>query len=78
MNVDVGSSDIAQNMKKDTEFAYNVFSDLAYNLDGHYDWFADKLFENIFEEEDTSILLMLNAIVKQFEHLKENLDVEHN
>lgn len=71
MQVDVNSADIANNMKNDTEFGYNLLSNLAYNLNGDYDWFADELFKNIFENEDEEILLMMNAIVKQFEHLKE-------
>jgi len=74
MSTDISCDDIAKNMHKDTEFAYNVFSALAYDLQGHHDWFADQLFKSIFEEEDDDVLLMLNAIVKQFEHLKENID----
>lgn len=75
MQVDVNCSDIASKMHSDTEFAYNLLADLAENLYGHYDWFADELFKNIFEDENTEILLMLSAIVKQFEHLKEEDEV---
>lgn len=78
MSADISCDNIAKNMHDDPEFAYNVFSALAYDLQGHHDWFADKLFKYIFEEEDTEVLLMLSAIVKQFEHLKENLDDEHD
>ncbi len=74
MSADISCDDIAKNMHRDSEFAYNVLSSLAYDLQGHQDWFADKLFQYIFEEEDSDVLLMLNAIVKQFEHLKENID----
>lgn len=76
MNVDVGSADIARNMVNDTEFGYNVLSDLADSLNCDYEWFADELFKHIFEEENTELLLMLNAIVEQFEHLKETPDEE--
>lgn len=72
MNVSVDASSIAREMRNDTEFAYDVLSELAYYLEGDYERFADKLFDGIFENENDDILELFSEILKQFEHLKEN------
>lgn len=74
MDVNVSSSEIAKNMDQSPEFAFNVLSELAYLQNGRFDELAEQLFKYIFEEEDEDILLMFNAIVKQFEHLREDFD----
>lgn len=72
MNVSVEASSIAREMRNDTEFAYDVLSELAYYLEGDYERFADKLFKDIFENENDDILELFSEILKQFEHLKES------
>jgi hypothetical protein len=74
MNVSVDASSIAREMRNDTEFAYDVLSELAYYLEGDYQRFADNLFKDIFENDNYDILELFSEILKQFEHLKENHD----
>lgn len=70
MNVPVDASSIAREMRNDSEFAFDVLSELAYYLEGDYERFAGKLFKFIFEEENEDILELFSEILKQFEHLK--------
>lgn len=71
MNVTVSSSDVATEMLNDHAFAYDVFSEVAYYLEGKNEKFVSNLFTEIFEEENTTLLDLLEQIVVQFKHLKE-------
>lgn len=71
MYVNVSSSDISREMRNDPSFFYLVISELAYDLEGNYESYARKLFHNIFENEDDDVLHFLEAILVEFNHLKE-------
>lgn len=71
MNVSVDSGSIASEMVSDVDFTYDILSELAYQLEGDYERFATKLFKLIFEDENTDLIELLEVIVKQFAHLKE-------
>jgi hypothetical protein len=76
MDISVSSSDIAREMARDDDLAYGVLSEISYYLGtAQYQNFVDKLFKNIFEDENTDLLNLLSTIVKQFEHLKEKDEI---
>lgn len=69
----VSPSDVAQEMVSNPSFAYDVFKEVAwYAYEGKDESrFMNRLFAQIFENEDSDILYLFEDIVKQFEHLKE-------
>lgn len=69
VSIDVGT--IAYEMSADIDFSYLVLSALAYAQEGKNKEYAEKIFKNIFEEEDDTLLDFLESIVKEFKHLKE-------
>lgn len=71
MNISVDSNTIASEMVSDVDFSYDILSELAYKLEGDYERFAAKLFKPIFEDENTDVIELLETIIKQFAHLKE-------
>ena len=77
ITVYVDATTIAHELARDTELAYEVFQKIADTVSqsqSSKQYFIDDISKDIFENEDTTLLSLLEEIVKSFTHLKETND----
>lgn len=68
MNVWVDATRIASEMARDTELSYQILNELSYDLD--IDKFAENIAKEIFEDENTDVIKLLEQIVSKYKSIR--------